>query len=257
MRTIAVMLNASTGKINQAIDRWLPRFGLIGRLLTSLPHSEKVARNLMPAKIKELGFGNVFCIMDCRDTICDTIRVGDSRGQYSSKVGGSAIRQLFSQLFYGGYHYVSEPCFARISEMAVVFHNREQFEGFPKTMEVAVDKGFDTLASLLPDHQYVHIPAFAMKNKPQFTERQINEAQDMARMRYLVEVGISRPSSFERYDHVVHRHDFQNYDNIAFLCVGMSVLQRPLLVPELTPDATTILAAYCQARCLGGEPIRQ
>jgi hypothetical protein len=123
-----------------------------------------------------------------------------------------------------------------------------------RVAELAVDKGFGSLSSILPRHQYIHIPAFAAKDHAQFTPRQIVDSQDMARIRYAVEVGISRPASWERFDHVVRRQDFHNYDNVTFTVAGMSVLLKPIMRPAKFPKAKSILAAYAEARDKAGEP---
>ena len=50
---------------------WLPRLGLIGRLLSSLPHSEEMIELLLPDLFRNSKFRNVHSIGDGRDVMCD------------------------------------------------------------------------------------------------------------------------------------------------------------------------------------------
>ena len=132
--------------------------------------------------------------------------------------------------------------------MGLVQHNRNHLASVPADMEFISDKGFKTLSSVVPGHQYVHLPAFVRKNEPQFNPREIEDSFAQARFRYYVEVGISRPSSFKRFDHVVPFEDFANYDNIAFLAVGFSAFMAPLMQPHKFPKTRTIIGCYISAR---------
>ncbi|HYE71909.1 MAG TPA: hypothetical protein VEF04_01205, partial [Blastocatellia bacterium] len=59
VRTLSELLDLPLNTVQNAITEWTPRLALVGRALSTLPHSEKVARWLMP---KEL-IGK--CVYDC------------------------------------------------------------------------------------------------------------------------------------------------------------------------------------------------
>ena len=113
-------------------------------------------------------------IVDCRDVLCDTIRLGDGRSNYFTNLDCSAFRFGFGVMPYGGIGLLlTEPCSARAAELAIMHHHREAFHIVPRNMEIMADEGFPALSAVIHGHQFVHVPSFAAKNVPQFTSNQV------------------------------------------------------------------------------------
>jgi DDE superfamily endonuclease len=247
LESSAVIFGTTLHHVRKSIDTWLPRYALIGRLLTSLEHSSAMLTSLLPENMLSGWKQHIAGFLDCRDTLCDTPRQTTSRKFYSNKEGGSCIRQMVFVAPYGAHLLLTEPCPSRVSETAIASFNKNLIRA-PRGWFISADKAYKTLHLILPDKTKIILPAFVRKNNPQLSVTEIDDSREQARLRYLVEVSISRLASWKAYDHIVPFNAFDKYDNITFAVGGFSIFCKPLVTPHQFPKARTVIEAYYMAR---------
>jgi hypothetical protein len=237
------------GVIVRAVRRWLPRMGLVGRLLCALVHTSEMLDLLLPDEFRNSEFRDVDLIGDCRDVMTDTLR-RMSRIMFSNKLGRSGFRCTNVVYPYGGPFLVGEPTMARVSEIESMKMSRDRFKHFRKGKQALFDKGFNTLAGFMPNHNFIHIPAFAQTKKGiQFNPVEVNDSRRQAQFRWIIEAGYGFIRTWSSIDHVVPKHEFVYFDNSYYLAVGMSLFNKPMGTLSLLPlKPRTRIDAYVMAR---------
>jgi hypothetical protein len=224
----------SQATIQRVIAKWMPRLGVVGRILTSFKVDADVAKFLMPEKFKSSDYASTYAIGDARDVQTHRVRIDSTAGrmQFSDKVKSAAIRTIVLCAPYGLVMYHSEPCFARATEQTLFAAFAPSLPEFPKDMAFMADRAYKYASGYLKNHNRVYVPDDKESGDGfQFPPSQLSSSRAMSQRRYTIEVVNSRSATWESADDIVSRQDLPGFSNVSFFSYGNSFFMEPLSQP--------------------------
>jgi hypothetical protein len=254
---LAEFLQTTPSRVQTVNQRWIPRLGVIGEYLCSLPVSASMSDFLSPAVFHEDENRKVYGIVDARDVESDTIRIDSLAGRqlFSAKLKKSGLRVLL-MIHTCGLPLVAAPAvFAKGEEISVCAKFSYMFNCVPPDYQLLADRGFVYLPRWLPNHNEVIVPAFknmevidGKRKSRQFSHSQLVDAKANAVLRYTVEAAFSRSKTMKRADDVVNRTDMPNFNSTWYMSIGFSIFRKPLRQPHGDhPEYETLARAYAAA----------
>jgi hypothetical protein len=257
-RWFATTLKVPKSKVTRIIQKWLPRLGVVGELLCSLPFTEAVAFFCLPEDfVNDPDTRCVYGLVDCRDIVSQTSRNDLAVGnlQFSEKVHESAVRVLAMIHATGFPLLASQAAFGRTGELALCEESSYMFDMVPENATLMADRGFRYLSRVLKHYQPVIIPAFKNSKKGedgkkvirQFSRAQLMSSKANAVKRYMVEVFFSRSAAWKLADDIVIRRNLPNFESAWYVSAGFQVFMAPLRQPHGIRTYINLLDMYTTA----------
>ena len=213
--------------------------------------NERMVDGLMPASFLASGLGKTGVVIDGRDIIVQTPRLeGLGTILHSSKSNKTAFRGTIGIHPTGLPRFVLPLVNGRCPETVHCDEYRESFNVVSPKHLVLADKGYASLAGRLPQMNTVVMPGFKRRGVTnfQFSPRQLDSNDNIAKNRYVVEIHFARAASFKLVDDQLDRVLFPLASNAWLWANAATVFMKPLKQPHGERKFETLGEMYVWAR---------
>jgi len=245
------IVNVSKSILSRAQLRHLPRFALVGRVLSNLPLDEAAWFWLAPLKAESGPNPTALAIVDGKDVMVDEARNDYMRHRMlrSNKVEHAAVRGLTLVHATGLLVGVTDPVPARASEPEIMAAFPRIWQRVPAKVSVYGDRAYK-FAFARFNGSTVLIPAFKPKEGKQMSAKGADDSRFNAQQRYIVEVSNSRYANYQAARGIVSRSDLHNLENRWHMSWGLQVFMAPLQQPRRRSFPTLLsMWHYAMYKC--------
>ena len=231
---LAYRFDIDCSKVTRIFHRWIDVMAANLKVLIHWPEKDMIIAN-MPHCFKPR-YRRAVCVIDCSEVFIQRPTAYTARGQtYSSYKSHNTVKFLVATTPTGAISFISKCWGGRVSDKHLTMNS-----GLLKLLHhgdmVIADRGFDIGDELVFVGATLEIPPFT-KGKPQLSQREVENARTLSRVRIHVERAIGRLKNYKVLKSTLpinllkrpHETDLATIDKILITCAALTNLHPPLI----------------------------
>lgn len=222
---IAYRFELSQSTVSRIVTTWINFMYLELKQIPLWPPRELIQAN-MPKQFKDM-YPNTHVIIDATEIYIDQPRLPDIQQMtFSSYKNSNTFKGLIGISPDGAVTFVSSLYPGSISDKELTMQSG-LLELLKKDDSVMADKGFEIEDELIINGVHLNLPSF-LRDKKQFSEKELVFTRRIASLRIHVERAIERIKNFHIFDRSLPVNLTDIADRLFFVCSVLTNFQEPL-----------------------------
>ena len=226
---LCLMWGRDRSTIGEYVREWGHKWGLKGRLWSTLQLTPAYLRSRCPTSFKGTTFEKVAGLADGKDFKCEVNRASTvlTRAGRSNKVDAQAFRLITWSTPHGLTFEHTGLFFGRVSEKKLVYLWGPRLKQCPSGWSMLVDRGFAGTARYYPNLNVQITPTF-LQGRKQFQVGEVTGDYEVCKRRYSCEVVFTRVTTETSLTDVIPQEFFPILNSFSDWAHAHANLHKPL-----------------------------